>query len=118
MLGPVLILISVSSMLAAVSAACAPQAPVLGTAMAGSANSGMVSDGHGGVVKRLSFEDLLPHHVLYVIMTIMEWDHLWKCRSESRKDYVRSLRPGAAPPCRATCIKITHVVNMAFGVYP
>ena len=59
----------------------------------------------------LSFKELLPHHVEFVIMVIMEWDNLWKCRSEYRKKWAAGLKPGAKLPCRATCLKIMRVIR-------
>lgn len=66
-------------------------------------------NGDGG--QRLHFKELLPHHVRYVLMTIMEWDHLWKCRSKARKEYVSGLKCGVGLPHRCTCIKIMTVIH-------
>ena len=61
---------------------------------------------------KLSFKEKLPHHVNFTMCVVMEWDHLYKCRSESRKKYVSGLKPGVGLPHRATCVKIMKVIKM------
>lgn len=63
------------------------------------------------IVKVLTFGEMLPHHVAFVLMIIMEWDHLHKTRSPWRKKYAGSLKPGATLPHRETCIKIMRVLK-------
>ena len=63
-----------------------------------SRNSSYEEDESGETIKRLSFKEMLPHHARYVIMTVLEWDHFNKCRSEARKQYVKGLKKGADVP--------------------
>mmetsp|Transcript_53131 Transcript_53131/g.105625 ORF Transcript_53131/g.105625 Transcript_53131/m.105625 type:complete len:107 (+) Transcript_53131:378-698(+) len=49
-------------------------------------------------------------------MVVMEWDHLWKCRSVERKKWARRLKPGASIPHRNTCIKIMRVIHGLMGI--
>ena len=73
--------------------------------------AGQCQDEHGNLIPRLSFSEMLPHHIEFTLMVVMEWDHLWKCRSPFRKKWARGLRPGASLPHRNTCIKIMHVIR-------
>eukprot|EP00966_Prymnesium_polylepis_P086277 1997305-Prymnesium_polylepis.1 len=41
----------------------------------------------------------------------MEWDHLWKCRSEFRKKFAARLKKGATLPHRETCVKLMRVIK-------
>ena len=74
-------------------------------------SKGGEDDGSGGVLLSLSFKEMLPHHVRFVIMIVLEWDHLHKCRSKARKAYTNGLRRGAAPPHRETAIKIMKIIK-------
>ena len=58
-----------------------------------------------------SFKEMLPYHISHTIMVVMEWDHLHKCRSSYRADYVKHLKPGMTLPHRATSIKIMEVIK-------
>ena len=61
---------------------------------------------------------MLPSHVDFTIMIIMEWDNLNKCRSETRKAYIKRLKPGMGLPHRVTCIKIMKVIKMLMSNKP
>ena len=67
-------------------------------------------DEHGNLIKRLSFAEMLPHHAVFILMIVMEWDNLRKCRSKFRTKYAKSLKPGAVLPTRETCIKLMRVI--------
>ena len=55
---------------------------------------------------------MLPDHARFVIMIVLEWDHFKKCRSATRKEYVKGLKKGASIPHRETCIKILMVITL------
>ena len=77
----------------------------------GSKGSSLELDEAGQTVKRLSFKEMLPDHARFVIMIVLEWDHFNKCRSPSRKQYVKGLKKGSDIPHRATCIKLLRVIR-------
>ena len=83
-------------------------------ALASKGSTGEV-DADGNVIKMRSFKEMLPDHVRFVIMIVLEWDHFKKCRSESRQEYVKGLKPGAGLPHRNTCIKILQVIKGLMG---
>jgi len=68
-------------------------------------------DEEGVPIVELSFREMLPHHVLFTIMVVREWDNLWNCRSQSRREWARSLKKSARLPHRETCIKIMRVIH-------
>ena len=68
-------------------------------------------DEDGKLIEELPFKEMLPAHVDFTIMIIMEWDNLWKCRSKTRRAWARRLRKGSRLPARETCIKIMQVIK-------
>lgn len=73
-------------------------------------------DANGDVISPVSFAEMLPSHVEFTIMLVMEWDHMWRCRSKHRQEWAKSLKRGASVPHRATVLKIMRVIHGLMGI--
>lgn len=71
----------------------------------------MVEQPDGSVTELYSFDEAFEHHVRFVLWIVQDMDHFAKATSSGLRAWVAGLDPRYRPPCRATCIKILHVLQ-------
>ena len=76
-----------------------------------SKNSKVKTDADGQTVTLLSWAELLPHHVRFVIYCFQSWDHFAKTRSQYFRDYVSGWNARSSLPARETCVKIIFIIK-------
>ena len=76
-----------------------------------SKGSAVFRGANGELLIKLSFAELLPHHVKFVIYCFKTWDHFSKTRSPDFREYIESWEQRARLPQRQTCVKILFVIQ-------
>ena len=65
----------------------------------------------GSLITKLSFQELLPHHVQFAIYCFRAFDKFSKTRNKDFLAYIEGWEPKARLPHRQTCIKILFIVK-------
>jgi len=65
----------------------------------------------GQLVEQLTFKELLPHHVRFVIFCFTHWDHFSKTRAPEFLEFVQGWDPRAGLPARETCVRILFLIQ-------
>ena len=65
----------------------------------------------GALVVKLTFKELLPHHVQFVIYCFRAFDKFSKTRNKDFLAYIEGWEVRARLPARETCIKILFVIK-------
>ena len=76
-----------------------------------SKGSAVFRGANGDLLEKLSFKELLPHHVQFVIYCFKAWDNFSKTRSPDFKAYIEGWEVRARLPARETCIKILFIIK-------
>lgn len=63
------------------------------------------------LVSRMSFIEVLPHHVRFVIFCFSHWKHFSMTRAKEFREYITGIDLRAGVPARETCIKIIYVIQ-------
>lgn len=79
---------------------------------AASIRSKIVKGPDGKLMARMPFQELLPHHIRFVVFCFSNWKHFSMTRAAEFRDYIKGFDIRAGVPARETCVKIIYIIQL------